>query len=204
VIALALGAAACGGDDGGSGSSAAPTTEATTAPAASPSSGGPAVAMPTGPGCAAVPDDGKGSFAGMAIDPAATAASNNPVLSTLVSAVQKAGLVDTLNSTGPFTIFAPTNDAFAKIPADQLNAVLADTTKLSSILTLHVVAGERLSSADLAKGGMVKTVNGETLSFTSDGSTVKVDGSAAVVCADVQTANATVHIIDGVLMPMAG
>ena len=81
---------------------------------------------PSGPACASVPTDGEGSFAGMADDPAATAASNNPELSTLVAAVGAAGLVDTLNGEGPFTIFAPANSAFAKLPAGDLDALLAD------------------------------------------------------------------------------
>ena len=93
-------------------------------------------------GCSAVPKDGKGSFSGMATDPVATAASNNPLLSTLVTAVKAAGLVDTLNSAPAITVFAPTNDAFAKIPADTLNKVLADKETLTKILTNHVVAGK--------------------------------------------------------------
>ena len=158
--------------------------------------------MPTGPLCAAVPADGEGSFAGMTDDTAATAASNNPVLSTLVTAVQAAGLVDTLNSDGPFTIFAPANPAFDALPAGTLDAVLADTDLLTSILTLHVVAGERLSSADLAELDSVTTVNGAdiTLEVADDG-TLMVNGQASVGCADIQTANATVHVIDAVLMP---
>ena len=157
---------------------------------------------PTGPLCSAVPADGEGSFAGMTDDTAATAASNNPVLSTLVSAVQAAGLVDTLNSDGPFTIFAPANPAFEAIPAADLDAVLADTDLLTSILTLHVVAGEKLSSADLAELDSVATVNGAdiTLEVADDG-TLMVNGQASVGCADIQTANATVHVIDAVLMP---
>jgi uncharacterized surface protein with fasciclin (FAS1) repeats len=155
----------------------------------------------TGPACGAVPTDGEGSFAGMADDPAATAASNNPLLSTLVAAVTQAGLVDTLNGEGPFTIFAPTNDAFAAIPADQLEAVLADTDLLTSILTFHVVAGEQLSSQDLIDAGTVTTVNGADLTITLDGDTAVVNGTANVICMDVPTANATVHIIDGVLLP---
>ena len=95
----------------------------------------------SGPACGSLPTDGEGSLAGMADDPAATAASNNPELSTLVAAVTAAGLVDTLNSDGPFTIFAPVNAAFEKIPAADLDAVLADTDLLTSILTYHVVAG---------------------------------------------------------------
>ena len=87
----------------------------------------PMATTPSGPACGAVPADGEGSFAGMADDPAATAASNNPELSTLVTAVGAAGLVDTLNGPGPFTIFAPVNAAFEMIPAADLDAVLADT-----------------------------------------------------------------------------
>ena len=157
---------------------------------------------PSGPLCAAIPADGEGSFAGMTDDPAATAASNNPALSTLVTAVGEAGLVDTLNSDGPFTIFAPSNDAFAAIPPADLEAVLADTDLLTSILTLHVVAGERLSSTDLAEAGSATTVNGADITFEAAGDgSLMVNGQATVGCADVQTANATVHIIDAVLMP---
>ncbi|MCB0990234.1 MAG: fasciclin domain-containing protein [Acidimicrobiales bacterium] len=157
--------------------------------------------MPSGPACGAVPADGEGSFAGMADDTAATAASNNPLLSTLVDAVVAADLVDTLNSDGPFTIFAPVNDAFAALPEDQLAAVLADQDLLTSVLTLHVLAGERLSSAELIEAGSAQTVNGETITFTADGDSVLVNGTATTLCMDVQTANATVHIIDSVLLP---
>jgi transforming growth factor-beta-induced protein len=156
--------------------------------------------VPSGPGCTAVPASGAGSFDGMAQDPAATAASHNPVLSTLVTAVSKAGLVDTLNGEGPFTIFAPTNDAFAAIPADQLAAVLADNAKLTSILTYHVVAGKSMSSADLIAAGKVTTVNGGTLTIGSDNGVLTVNGVKSV-CMDVHTANATVHIIGSVLLP---
>lgn len=153
-----------------------------------------------GPACAAVPADGEGSFDGMADDPAATAASNNPVLSTLVSAVVEAGLVDTLNSDGPFTIFAPYNDAFAAIPAEDLEAILADTDLLTSILTYHVVAGSSLDAQALADAGTVTTVNGADLQIATSGDTITVNG-ASVICGNVQTANATVHIIDTVLVP---
>ncbi len=107
-----------------------------------------------------------------------------------------------MNSDGPFTIFAPTNDAFAAIPPADLDAVLADTELLTSILTYHVIAGEELSSTELADMGSATTVNGGDLTFemAADGS-LMVNGQASVGCADVQTANATVHIIDGVLMP---
>ena len=159
-----------------------------------------AMLSPSGSACAAVPADGEGSFDGMADDPAATAASNNPVLSTLVTAVTEADLVDTLNSEGPFTIFAPTNDAFAAIPEADLAAVLADKDLLTSVLTYHVVAGEAMSSADLIAAGMVTTVNGTDLTITDEGGVLTVNG-IPTVCMDVPTANATVHIIGGVLLP---
>jgi uncharacterized surface protein with fasciclin (FAS1) repeats len=201
LVALSLVAAACGDD----GNDAAATT-ATEAPASvteAPATDAPTDSMMThqfGPACSAVPEDGEGSFGGMANDPAATAASNNPVLSTLVSAVVEAGLVDTLNSEGPFTIFAPTNDAFAKIPAADLQAVLADKDLLTSILTYHVVAGQSLSAADLGTAGTLATVNGGVLTFGADGTTVN---GVDIVCSDVTVGNGTVHIIDSVLMPMA-
>ncbi len=155
---------------------------------------------PTGPGCAAVPADGEGSFVGMADDPAATAASNNPLLSTLVTAVGEAGLVDTLNSEGPFTIFAPVNDAFAAIPEEDLAGILADKDLLTSILTFHVVGGEKMSSTDLVAAGSATTVNGADLTFADADGALTVNG-AATLCMDVPTANATVHIIDSVLVP---
>jgi uncharacterized surface protein with fasciclin (FAS1) repeats len=200
VVSFSLLAAACGSDNKSSASSQAPAkVAATTVPATTPMTAANAAMAPTGPGCAAVPTSGSGSFAGMAQDPAATAASNNPLLSTLVSAVKAAGLVDTLNGPGPFTIFAPVNDAFAKIPADQLQAILADKAKLTSILTFHVVSG-KMSSAELIKAGKVTTVNGADLTITSDAGTLVVNGAKSL-CMDVPTANATVHIIDSVLVP---
>jgi uncharacterized surface protein with fasciclin (FAS1) repeats len=205
VAAIAFVLAACGGGTSATTQAPTPTTAATpttmtetTAASASDQ----LMAMNVGPACGAVPADGEGSFDGMADDPAATAASNNPVLSTLVSAVVEAELVDTLNSEGPFTIFAPYNDAFAAIPADQLNAILADKAQLTSILTYHVVAGEELDLAALAADMEVTTVQGETLTIEPAGDLVTVNG-ANVICGNVQTANATVHIIDTVLVPAA-
>ncbi len=164
---------------------------------------GAAMMEPTGPACSSVPTDGEGSFAGMADDPAATAASNNPQLSTLVAAVKAADLVDTLNSAGPFTIFAPINSAFDKIPKADLDKVLADKATLTSILTYHVVAGQ-MSSADLVKAGTVTTVNGAELKIAKDGDSLAINGDEAkVVCQDIPTANATVYLIDTVLMPPA-
>ena len=154
----------------------------------------------SGPDCAAVPADGDGSFAGMADDPAGTAASNNPLLSTLVTAAGAADLVDTLNSEGPFTIFAPTNDAFAKIDPATLDAVLADKALLTSILTNHVIAGDSLSAEALAEAGTLTTVNGTDLTFDIDGQ-LMINGVVTSGCQNVPVANGTVHIIDTVLLP---
>jgi uncharacterized surface protein with fasciclin (FAS1) repeats len=157
-----------------------------------------AVSGEFGAACSAVPADGEGSFTGMADDPVATAASNNPVLSTLVTAVGEADLVDTLNSAENITVFAPVNDAFAAIPEADLQAVMADQEMLTSVLTYHVV-GEQLAPEDLA--GEHATLQGGTLEVSGSGEDFTVNGEAAVVCGNVQTANATVYIIDTVLMP---
>jgi uncharacterized surface protein with fasciclin (FAS1) repeats len=151
-----------------------------------------------GAGCAAVPTSGAGSFSGMVTAPVASAASANPVLSTLVTAVKAAGLVDTLNSAQGITVFAPANSAFAKIPAAALNSVLANKPELTKILTYHVIAGE-LSPAQLA--GTHKTLEGGTVTVTGSGTDFTVNGTAKVVCGNVPTANATVYIVDSVLMP---
>ncbi|MEU2119629.1 fasciclin domain-containing protein [Streptomyces sp. NPDC016459] len=165
------------------------------APQASADEGG----SPFGPGCASVPKEGEGSLSGMADDPVATAASNNPALSTLVTAVEKAGLVDTLNNAKDITVFAPTNEAFAKIPKADLDKVLADKEMLTKILTYHVV-DQPVDKADLADGSF-KTLQGGTLTTAGSGDAYKVNDSAAIVCGDVHTSNATVHVIDTVLMP---
>ena len=158
-----------------------------------------AMMTPFGEGCAAIPADGAGSVEGMAQDPVATAASNNPELSTLVTAVTEANLVDTLNGAEDITVFAPTNDAFAALPKKTLNAALADPEGLlTTVLTYHVVGG-RLTPEDLA--GEHETLQGETLTVDGEGEMFTVNGNASVVCGNVQTSNATVYIIDQVLLP---
>ena len=152
---------------------------------------------PFGAGCSAVPTSGEGSVEGMADDPVATAASNNPLLTTLVKAVTAADLADTLNNAEALTVFAPTNDAFAKIPAADLNALLADKDQLTKVLTHHVVEGE-IEPADLA--GEHETLAGDTITVEGSGEDFKV-GEAAVICGNVDTANAKVYVIDSVLMP---
>ena len=116
---------------------------------------------------------------------------------TLVTAVQKAGLVETLKGKGPFTVFAPTDEAFAKIPQAQLDALLADKAKLSAVLTYHVVPS-RVPAKDV-KAGEVATVQGGKLTITTDGG-VKVN-NAKVVTTDVMASNGVIHVIDTVLMP---
>ncbi|MEV6582720.1 fasciclin domain-containing protein [Streptomyces sp. NPDC051582] len=154
---------------------------------------------PFGPACAGVPKEGAGSFDGMAKDPVATAASNNPALSTLVAAVKQAGLVDTLNNAKDITVFAPTNDAFAKIPKADLDKVLADKATLTKILTYHVV-GQRLTPEQLGNGSF-ETLQKGMVTTKGSGESYKVNGAAGVVCGNVRTANANVYIVDTVLMP---
>jgi uncharacterized surface protein with fasciclin (FAS1) repeats len=204
AAALSVGIVACGSDSDSSSSSGASTESSMASPTtmADPSMAGDLTMANFGPGCAAVPTSGAGSFSGMAEDPAATAASNNPALSTLVSAVDAAGLVDTLNGEGPFTIFAPTNDAFAEIPQSTLDSLLADPTgDLTKILTYHVVAGESLNAAQLAEKGTVTSVEGGEIQVAKSGDTIEINGESAVVCGNVKVGNGTVQIIDTVLMP---
>lgn len=159
-----------------------------------------------GPGCAGyakqVPN-GKGSVEGMAKDPVAVAASNNPLLKTLVQAVSgklnpKVDLVDTLNG-GEFTVFAPVDDAFAKIPAKTIDGLKTDDKTLTSILTYHVVPGQLAPDAVV---GDHKTVEGKAVKVTGSGDQLKVN-DASVICGGVKTKNATVYLVDSVLMPPA-
>jgi uncharacterized surface protein with fasciclin (FAS1) repeats len=196
---LALGAVACSSSGSSAASAASPKATAK-APAAQPAASTSGSAMaPFGPGCASVPSSGKGSFTGMSTAPVATAASSNPLLSTLVTAVTKAGLVDTLNSASGITVFAPDNAAFAKIPKGTLDSVLGNKAELTKILTYHVASGN-ITPAELASGKPIKTLEGSTVMPSKMGSIYDVN-AAHVVCGDVQTANATVYIIDSVLMP---
>ena len=205
IAALALTAsmslAACGSESD-TDAAAEPTTSETPmeseSPSEEPMESEPAMADgPFGAGCAGVPTEGEGSVEGMADDPVATAASNNPLLKTLVAAVTEAGLVDTLNSADALTVFAPTDDAFAKIPKKDLNALLADKEALTTVLTHHVVAG-KLSPEDVA--GEHETLAGDMITVEGSGEDFTAEG-AAVVCGNVQTANATVYVIDSVMMP---
>ncbi|WP_433221217.1 fasciclin domain-containing protein [Dactylosporangium sp. CS-047395] len=196
--AVALSLAACGdsSDDSTPATTSAPMTTAAPAMSSAPAMSGDQF----GAGCASVPSDpaNPGSFDAMAKVPVATAASGNPLLSTLVTAVKQANLVDSLNSAPAVTVFAPTNDAFAKIPKADLDKVLADPKTLTSVLTYHVVSG-KLTPQQLA--GTHKTLQGTDLTVTGSGTAFTVNGTSMVVCGNVQTANATVYIVDTVLMP---
>ncbi len=197
LVTASFALAACGSS--GSTSSAPAAAASSPMPASPTADAMTAADQVFGAGCASVPKDGPGSFDGMALDPVATAASNNPALSTLVTAVTKAGLVDTLNSADGITVFAPTNDAFGALPKATLDKALGDPKGLlTTVLTYHVVAG-RLSPEQLA--GQHTTLQGDTITVAGSGEDFTVNGNAKVVCGNVLTANATVYLVDNVLLP---
>jgi uncharacterized surface protein with fasciclin (FAS1) repeats len=135
-----------------------------------------------------------GALAKDIVDTAVSAGQFN----TLAAALQAAGLVDTLKGTGPFTVFAPTDAAFAKIPKADLDALLKDKAKLTAVLTYHVVAGKVMAKD--VKPGAVKTVQGDTFMVTVNGGKVMVD-NATVVKTDVAADNGVIHVIDTVILP---
>ncbi|WP_067564763.1 fasciclin domain-containing protein [Nocardia acidivorans] len=198
LTAAAAGISACSNDTSGSGGSS-------TSIMAPSGSAAPAANL-VGPGCkeyAQQVPTGAGSVSGMAQDPVAVAASHNPLLTTLVSAVSgqlnpQVNLVDTLDG-GQFTVFAPVDAAFAKIPAATVDSLKTDSATLTKILTYHVVPGQ-IAPDQIA--GAHKTVEGAQVTVTGSGDNLKV-GDAAVICGGVRTANATVYMIDSVLMPPA-
>jgi uncharacterized surface protein with fasciclin (FAS1) repeats len=209
VSALTL-TAACGGGSSGATSSdskSSSSMSSSSAPKSMAKSG--VTADLAGPGCAAyakqVPK-GSGSVAGMAADPVAVAAGNNPILKTLTAAVSgklnpKVDLVDTLNG-GKFTVFAPVDSAFAKLP--KATVKLLSTPKgaktLQTVLTYHVVAGQ-MTPKQIA-GKTLKTVQGGSLKISGTPDNLKAQ-KAQVICGGVKTANATVYLIDSVMMPPA-
>ena len=206
ALALAVTASACGGSDDNSASAGAPASSASTPSASTTPSMSEAATAMVGPGCAAYAKanpSGAGSIDGMAAAPGATAASGNPLLTTLVAAVSgklnpKVDLVSTLNG-GEFTVFAPVDTAFAKIPAATVNTLKTNDALLTKILTYHVVAGQLDPSTVV---GTHATVEKQDVTVTGSGDSLKVNG-ANVICGGVRTANATVYLIDSVLMPPA-
>lgn len=129
------------------------------------------------------------------VDTAVAAGSFN----TLVTAVKAAGLVDTLKSAGPFTVFAPTDEAFAKIPKAKLDALIADKEALKKVLLYHVVSG-KVMAADAMKLSSAKTVQGGSAKISKMGGKVMID-NAQIVKTDIVTSNGVIHVIDSVIMP---
>jgi uncharacterized surface protein with fasciclin (FAS1) repeats len=200
----AVGFSACSSNKSESGSqTTANPAMSTVAPGTTSAMAGPAADL-IGSGCAdyaAMHPSGPASVAGMAQDPVATAASNNPMLSTLTAALSgklNAGvnLVDTLNS-GQYTVFAPTNAAFDKLPASTIDELKTNADMLKNILTFHVVQGQESPSK---VDGAHKTLQGADVNVTGQGNGLKVN-DAGLVCGGVHTANATVYMIDTVLTP---
>ncbi len=193
AAALALAAAGCG-----SASSTAAGAAATHHP------------MPThshamvetarfGPDCGMVPATGMGSFHGMSMDPVVTAARHNPLLTSFAADVKMAGLASDLNSMHAFTVFAPANSAFAKLPAHEMD-MMHSPAELAKILKYHIVSG-RVTPAELAHGMALQTLEGGTVRGAKMGSAYDIN-NAQVICGNIQTANATVYVINKVLVPM--
>jgi uncharacterized surface protein with fasciclin (FAS1) repeats len=207
LVALSLGLAACGDDADGDASASAdtgssapvePTEEASDDPGTED-----AGAETFGDGCAAIPTEGKGSFNGMVTDPVATAASNNPLLKTLVTAVGEAGLADTLNSAPALTVFAPTDDAFAKLPEGAVNELMSPENRdeLDALLRHHVVEGERLASNAIPQ--RIEPMEGGELTARMSGGQLLLSGGddqSARVVGDLPADNGVIHAIDSVLM----
>ena len=197
ALTMSVSLAACGSDDtasnagNDSGMKSSETTGNTQA-----------MDQPFGPACDQVPATGDGSFQGMATAPVASAASANPLLSTLVAAVTAADLVEPLNSAPALTVLAPANPAFDAIPKKDLNALLKNKPALTTVLTHHVIPG-KLSPDQLA--GDHDTLAKDTVTISGSGEDFTIDAgngnTAKILCGNIQTANATVYVIDSVLMP---
>ena len=207
-----FGLAACGGgsDTAASDTTSSSSSSSTTSSSPSMTSSSPSMAAmsgPVGPGCAdyaAANASGPASVDGMAADPLATAASNNPLLKTLTAAVSgqlnpQVNLVNDLNG-GEFTVFAPVDDAFAKIDPATIEGLKTDSATLQKILTYHVVQG-RIAPDQLA--GTHATLEGGDVTVAGTPEALTVNGSTNVICGGVSTANATVYLVDSVLMPPA-
>ncbi|WP_280244586.1 fasciclin domain-containing protein [Nocardia abscessus] len=206
LTATVLGASACADDNDTSSATSTTSPAVATTPMTSPPSTGTPAAAPVGPGCAAYAEQvptGPGSVSGMATEPVSVAASNNPLLTQLVAAVSgqlnpQVNLVGTLDG-GQSTVFAPVDAAFAKVDPATIETLKTDSAALTKLLTYHVVPG-RVGPGEIA--GDHKTVEGSTVTVTGSGDNLKVD-DAGVICGGLQTANATVYLIDTVLTPPA-
>jgi len=152
-----------------------------------------------GSDCGMVPATGMGSFHGMSMDPVVTAAKHNPLLTSFAADVKMAGLTGDLNSMHAFTVFAPANSAFAKLPANEMD-MMHSPAELAKILKYHIVSG-RVTPAELAHGMALPTLEGGSVKGSKMGSVYEVN-NAQVICGNIQTANATVYVINKVLVPM--
>ena len=152
-----------------------------------------------GSDCGMVPATGMGSFHGMSMDPVVTAASHNPLLTTLAKDIKTAGLTPDLNTMHAITVFAPANTAFTSLPASEMT-MMHSTAELAKILKYHVVNGH-VTTAELASGKALTTLEGDTLKPSKMGAVYEVN-NADVICGNIHTANATVYIINKVLVPM--
>jgi uncharacterized surface protein with fasciclin (FAS1) repeats len=195
AAALALAAAGCGS------AGTTPAAGGASATHHAMASHSPATTEPArfGPDCGMVPATGMGSFHGMAMDPVVTAASHNPLLTSFAADVKAAGLVSELNSMHSFTVFAPANSAFSRLPDAEMS-MMHSNAELAKILKHHIVSG-RVTPAKLASGMPLTTLEGGSLTGAKMGSAYEI-GKANVICGNIQTANATVYVINKVLVPM--
>ena len=199
AVAFAMTVAAC--SSATSSTTSAPSSSAAApgaASAASPSESMTETAATVGNDCGMIPATGMGSMHGMEMDPVVTAASHNPLITTLAAEITKAGLASTLDSASGITVFAPDNQAFKNLTAHDM-AMMAGQAELGRILKYHVARG-RITPEELASGMTLSTLEGSPLHTAKMGSTYEVN-NAAITCGNLHTANATVYIINAVLMP---
>ena len=194
AAAVALATAACGSaSPAAPATGASPTHHAMTRHAA-------AAAATFGPDCGMVPANGMGSLHAMMTDPVVTAAAHNPLLTTLAADVKTAGLTSVLNSMGSITVFAPANSAFSKLPHAMAMGMTHHPKELAKLLKYHIVSGH-VTTAQLASGKPLTTLEGSTLKPSKMGAVYEVN-KASVICGNIHTSNATVYIVNKVLMPM--
>jgi uncharacterized surface protein with fasciclin (FAS1) repeats len=191
TAAVALTAAACG--------SSTPAAAPTSSHHAMASHHPMAESTQFGSDCGMIPATGMGSFHGMSMDPVVTAASHNPLLTTLAKDLKTAGLTADLNTMHPITVFAPANSAFTKLTTAEMT-MMHSQGELTKILKYHVVDGT-VTPADLASGKPLTTLEGDTLKPAKMGAVYEVN-NADVICGNIHTANATVYVVNKVLTPM--
>lgn len=198
IAALALTAAACGSSSSTpAASGATPTHHPMSSHSAS---AGSATSAAFGSDCGMIPAGGMGSMHGMMTDPVVTAASHNPLLTTLAADIKAAGLTSELDSMGSITVFAPDNAAFRKLSHSTRMTMMHNTKDLGQVLKYHVVSGH-VTTAQLASGKPLTTLAGSTLKPAKMGAVYEVN-NADIICGNIHTANATVYIINKVLEPM--